>query len=394
MADSATPVEGFVDGRFRRVKEAFGENFAARGELGAAVTVIIDGRVVADLWGGTADHRTGRPWRQDTMSLVFSATKGATALCAHVLASRGDLDLDLPVARYWPEFAAAGKEQITVRMLLNHRAGLPAIDERLPPEALFEWETMTRALAAQAPHWVPGSEHGYHAMTFGWLVGEVVRRVSGRSVARFFRDEIGDPLGLDFWIGLPESLEERVARVRMAPFSPQATSLMSAMMNRDSLTSKAFLNPRGMLTPGQANSRAIHAAELPAANGIATARAVARMYAPLACGGRLDGVELVDATTLERMGRLESQGPDRILLLPTRFASGFMKSVDNRPESSVMMGPNSASFGHAGAGGSIGLADPTARVAIGYVMNQLGHGVLLNERGQSLIDAVYEGLGA
>jgi CubicO group peptidase (beta-lactamase class C family) len=231
-------------------------------------------------------------------------------------------------------------------------------------------------------------------MTFGWLVGEVIRRVSGRSVARFFREEIGAPLGLDFWIGLPAELEDRVARVRMAPYSQQSTPMMSALMNRESLTSKAFLNPRGMMMPGQANSRAVHAAELPAANGIASARALAGMYAPLSCGGRLNGVELVDATTLERMGRVESQGPDQILLLPTRFAAGFMKSVDNRPDSSVLLGPNAAAFGHGGAGGSIGMADPTARVAIGYVMNQLGQGVLLNQRGQSLIDAVYEGLGA
>jgi len=387
-------VNGFTDARFRAVEEAFRENFASRGELGAAVSVVVDGRVVVDLWGGTADHRTGRPWTGDTLAMIFSATKGATALCAHVLGSRGRLDLDLPVAHYWPEFAAAGKEQLPVRMLLNHQAGLPAIDEPLAPEALFDWETMTRALAAQAPHWTPGSRHGYHAMTFGWLVGEVVRRVSGRSPGQFFRDEIAEPLGLDFWIGLPESHEERVSRLRMAPYSPQPTPLMSAMMNRESLTSKAFLNPRGLMMPGQANSRAVHAAEIPAAGGIATARALAGMYAALACGGKLGGVDLVDAATLERMGRVESEGIDSILLLPTRFASGFMKSVDNRPDSSVLMGPNATAFGHGGAGGSLGMADPTARVAIGYVMNQLGQGVLLNERGQSLVDAVYVGLGA
>jgi CubicO group peptidase (beta-lactamase class C family) len=384
-------IDGFADARFRAVDDAFRENFATRGELGAAVTVVVDGRVVVDLWGGTADHRTGRPWTRDTLTLIFSATKGATALCAHVLASRRALDLDLPVAHYWPEFAAAGKEQIPVRLLLNHQAGLPAIDEPLEPDALFSWETMTRALAAQRPHWPPGSEHGYHAMTFGWLVGEVVRRVSGRSVARFFRDEIAEPLGLDFWIGLPEAHENRVARLRMAPYTAQPTPLMAAMMNRDSLTSKAFLNPRGLMIPGQANSRAIHAAEIPAAGGIATARALAGMYAALACGGKLRNVELVDRATLERMSRLESQGVDRILLLPTRFASGFMKSVDNRPDYSILLGPNAAAFGHGGAGGSIGMADPEARVAIGYVMNQLGQGVLLNERGQSLVDAVYRG---
>lgn len=393
MSGFTVTVDGFADARFRRVEEEFRENFASRGELGAAVAVVADGRTVVDLWGGQADHRHGRPWTRDTLTMIFSSTKGATALCAHVLASRGLLDLDRPVADYWPEFAAADKGGIPVSMLLNHQAGLPAIDEPLPPDALFDWDTMTRALAAQAPHWPPGSRHGYHAMTFGWLVGEVVRRVSGRSLARFFRDEIAGPLGLDFWIGLPEKHEERVARLRMAPYSPEPNPLMAEMMNRESLTSKAFLNPRGLMMPGQANSRAVHAAEIPAAGGIATARALAGMYAPLACGGTRDGIRLVDKETLNRMSRLESQGGDRILLLPTRFASGFMKSIDNRPRDSILLGPNAAAFGHGGAGGSVGMADPDAGVAIGYVMNQLGQGVLLNQRGQSLIDAVYEGLG-
>jgi CubicO group peptidase (beta-lactamase class C family) len=231
-------------------------------------------------------------------------------------------------------------------------------------------------------------------MTFGWLVGEVVRRVSGRSLAEFFHAEIAAPLGLDFWIGLPESHEPRVARLRMAPYTPNPTRLLSAMMNRESITSKAFLNPRALMMPGQANSREIHGAEIPAAGGIATARALAGIYAPLARGGKLDGVELVSTSSMQRMSQVESEGPDRILLLPTRFASGFMKSVDNRPDNSVLMGPNPAAFGHGGAGGSIGMADPTANVAIGYVMNQLGAGVLLNERGQSLIDAVYASLSA
>jgi CubicO group peptidase (beta-lactamase class C family) len=395
MSAGDANIDGYVDSRFNAVKNAFRENFARRGELGAAVTVIADGRTVVDLWGGTADHRSGRPWLRDTLALVFSATKGATALCAHMLASRGQLDLDLPVARYWPEFAAAGKEHLPVRMLLNHRAGLPAIIEPLPPDAIFDWQAMTTALAAQAPSWPPGSRHGYHAMTFGVLVGEVIRRVSGMSVGQFLRAEVAEPLGLDFWIGLPEHLEARVARLRLAPYTQQqSTPFVKVMMARESLTAKAFLNPRGLMMPGQANSRAVHAAEIPAANGIGTARALAGMYAPLACGGRLGGVELVDAPTLAAMGGLESDGPDAILLLPTRFASGFMKSVDNRPESSAILGPNAEAFGHPGAGGSIGMADPIARVAIGYVMNQLGAGVLLNERGQALIDSVYEALGA
>jgi CubicO group peptidase (beta-lactamase class C family) len=222
------------------------------------------------------------------------------------------------------------------------------------------------------------------------LVGEVVRRVSGKSLGRFFGDEVAQPLGLELWIGLPEELEPRVSRLRMPSFSPEPTPMMSALLNRESLTSKAFLNPRGFMQPWQASSREVHAAEIPAANGIATARALAGMYAPLACGGELGGVRLVDEDTLAAMGTVESEGPDRILLMPTRFASGFGKTIDNRPNDSVLLGPNPEAFGHSGAGGSIGMADPVARVAIGYVMNQLGAGILLNDRGQSLIDAVYE----
>jgi CubicO group peptidase (beta-lactamase class C family) len=372
------------------VGEAFGRNFAEHGELGAAVCVVIDGRTVVDLWGGIADHTTARAWEEDTLTLIFSSTKGATALCAHILASRGLLELDNPVARYWPEFAAAGKAEIPVRMLLNHQAGLAAIDTPLPPDAIFDWQAVTAALAAQPPNWSPGSAHGYHAMTFGWLVGEVIRRVSGKSVGQFLRDEVAGPLGLEVWLGLPAELEARVSRLRLPAFSPEPTPMMAALLNRDSLTSKAFLNPRGLMQPGQANSRAVHAAEIPAANAIATARGLAGMYAPLACGGELRGVRLVDADTLTAMSTVESAGADRVLLMPTRFASGFGKTMDNRPDNSVLLGPNPEAFGHSGAGGSIGMADPVARVAIGYVMNQLGAGILLNERGQSLIDAVYD----
>lgn len=386
-------VDGTCDPRFRAVREAFCENFASRAELGAAVTVSVDGTLVVDLWGGIADKVSGRAWTRDTMVVVFSCTKAATALCAHMLVARGALDLDAPVAHYWPEFAAAGKEAIPVRLLLNHQAGLAAVDDPLPLGALYDWDTMATALAAQAPHWEPGTAHGYHAVTFGWLVGEVVRRISGRSLGTFFREEVAGPLGLDFWIGLPEALAARVAPIRMAPLTGETTPIMLAMADRSTLTSKAFLNPPGLMTARQVNARVLHAAEVPAANGIATARGLAGMYTPLACGGRSGAVELVDRDTLRAMTTVESEGDDRVLLIPTRFASGFMKSIDNRPRDSAILGPNAEAFGHGGAGGSIGMADPVARVAIGYVMNQMGTGVLLNARGQALIDAVYESLG-
>ena len=386
-------VEGNCDSRFRAVRDAFCENFASRGELGAAVTVTVDGKTVVDLWGGVADRVSGRAWTGDTMVVVFSCTKAATALCAHMLVARGCLDLDAPVAHYWPEFAAAGKGAIPVRMLLNHQSGLAAVDEPLPGAAIYDWDTMALALAAQAPHWEPGAAHGYHAATFGWLVGDVVRRISGRSLGTFFREEVAGPLGLDFWIGLPAALEARVAPIRMAPLTGETTPIMRAMADRSTLTSKAFMNPPGLLTSRQVNARALHAAEVPAANGIASARGLAGMYTPLACGGRIGAVELVDRDTLQAMTTVESEGDDRVLLIPTRFASGFMKSIDNsRQGDSAVLGPNPAAFGHAGAGGSIGMADPTARVAIGYVMNQMGAGVLLNARGQGLIDAVYASL--
>jgi CubicO group peptidase (beta-lactamase class C family) len=383
-------VSGFVDPVFSLVRDAFEENFARRGELGAALTVVAGGRTVVDLWGGVADHRSGRQWERDTPVLIFSATKGATALCAHLLAARGGLDLDAPVCRYWPEFAQAGKENVPVRMLLNHQAGLPAVDRVLGRDALFDQDALATALAEQVPYWPPGTAHGYHALTFGWLVGEVVRRVSGKSLGRFFAGEIAAPLALDFWIGLPEEIEPRLALLRMAPPMKEDSDVMRTMHTPSSLVAKAFANPPGLLRGSQVNSRAVHAAEIPAMNGIATARSLARMYALLASGGRLDGVELFDAAAIEHMSRVESEGEDRILLLPTRFASGFMKSADNRPRDSVRLGPNEAAFGHVGAGGSLGMADPDAGIAIGYVMNQLGHGVMLNERGQSLVDAVYE----
>jgi CubicO group peptidase (beta-lactamase class C family) len=319
--------------------------------------------------------------------MVHSATKGATALCAHVLAARGELDVDAPVARYWPEFAAAGKERIPVRMLLNHQAGLPAIDTPLRAEAGLDWQTMTDALARQAPHWEPGRLHGYHAITFGWLVGEVVRRISGRSPGRFFRDEIAEPRGLDFWIGLPEAEEPRVARLAPPPAVDANDPFGAALLEHGSLTRRAFMNPPTMFFSGGASfARRLRAAEIPAANGIANARGLAGLYAPLAAR---DGT-LVDAETFARMTAVESEGPDRIVIHPSRFTQGFMRSTVGGAVHRARLGPNDAAFGHVGAGGSLGMADPVAGVAIGYAMNRMGAEILLNERGQSLVHAVYD----
>jgi len=382
-----TGIHGHVDDRFARVRDAFARNFAERGEIGASFCAIVSGRRVVDLWGGFADPAAERPWAEDTLVMVHSATKGATALCAHVLASRGTLDLDAPVARYWPEFAASGKERIPVRMLLNHRAGLAAIDRPLRPREGLDGLAMAQVLAEQAANWEPGSAHGYHAITFGWLVGELVRRIRGRSLGTFFRDEIAGPLGLDFWIGLPAELDSRVARITPPPPADPSDPFDAALLDKDSLTRRAFMNPSTLFFAGGAEfARQLRAAEIPAANGHANARGLAGMYAPLATGGG----RLVDAPTLARMSSVESDGPDRILIHATRFAQGFMKSIDGGPRHRARLGPNDTAFGHVGAGGSLGMADPTAGVAIGYAMNRMGDGLLLNERGQSLVDAVYE----
>jgi len=210
-------VQGSCDARFRRVREVFAEQAANPEELGAAVAVTIEGHSVVDLFAGTADAARTRPWTGDTLVNLFSTTKGMTALCAHRLADQGKLDLDAPVARYWPEFAQADKDRIPVRWLLDHSAGLPAVEAPLPPQALYDWTAMTEALAAQAPWWEPGTQHGYHAMSFGWLVGEVVRRVSGKSLGQTFRDEIAGPLGADFAIGAPPELDARIAELVPAP---------------------------------------------------------------------------------------------------------------------------------------------------------------------------------
>ena len=390
-------VQGTCDQKFQEVRQEFERNFQERGEVGASMCVTVGGHTVVDLWGGKANNRTDIPWTEETVSIVFSSTKGATAICAHILASRGELDLDAPVAKYWPEFAQSGKEHIPVKMLLNHQAGLPAVRETLPQGAYADWELVVNALAKEEPFWEPGTRNGYHALTFGWLVGEVVRRVSGKSLGTFFKDEIAQPLGLDFWIGLPEDKESRVAP--MIPAKPDpARRLFQELAKPGTIQALTMGNMGGYMgPPPMFDSRAAHAAEIGGAGGVTNARGLAGMYEPLALGGKKGNVELVNSETLARMGRVSSAtGTDVVLVMPTRFALGFMKTMDNRQEpagvqDSVLF--SEEAFGHVGAGGSFGFADPQAGMSFGYTMNKMGPGLSLNERGQSLVDAVYRGLG-
>jgi CubicO group peptidase (beta-lactamase class C family) len=394
-------VDGTCKKGFERVADAFAKNFADHGEVGASVCLTVGGETVADLWGGAVD-KNGTPWTRDTVSIVFSCTKGATALCAHVLASRGQLDIDAPVSALWPEFARNGKEHVTTRMMLDHSAGVPALRAKVKDDAPYDWTYMVERLAAEEPFWVPGTRNGYHGFTFGWTVGEMVRRVSGKSLGTFFQDEIAKPLGLDFWIGLPEAIEPRVAPI--IPYVYKANETKTPFMadltgNPKSPASLFFFNVGAAWRSGGANTRAGRAAEIGAANGVTNARGLAGMYAPLATGGG----KLVDAKTLTRMGEVSmATHDDATLRLPTRFALGFMKSMDNRQRSigarvfgadcdSVILG--SPAFGHVGAGGSLGFADTAAGLSFGYTMNKMGPGLLMNERGQALVDAAYLSLG-
>ncbi|NUT49547.1 MAG: beta-lactamase family protein [Saccharothrix sp.] len=377
-----------VEQGWGKVADVFRANFADGGEVGAACTVYAGGRPVVDLRDGLADRETGRPWTDDTIVQVASTTKGAAAITAHMLVQRGRLDLDAPVTRYWPEFGANGKEDIPVRWLLSHQVGLPIVDGPLTFEQACAWDPVIRALEAQAPLWQPGTEHVYHSMTYGFLVGEVVRRITGKSLGTYFADSVAGPLGLSAWIGLPEEHEDRVATLHYAaPFSVEellagmiattgldadtVTAWVQAVWGADSVQARAgevggaFDNTTAYFT-----TREWRAAEFPAANMVADAHSIARMYA--ATVSDVDGVRLLDPATVERATEIQTDrtrmhGLPEGLEIPAdrsfNMSLGFWRSCPPLP----MLGP--ASFGHPGSGGSIGFADPDAGVGFAYVTN-------------------------
>lgn len=383
------------------VRDAFNTNFDSGNDVGAAFSAYHRGEKVVDLWGGIADQDTGAPWNEDTMALVFSTTKGATAMCANKLAQEGSLDVDAPVVTYWPEFGKNGKDTMPVSYLLSHQAGLAWVDGKMSPEEALSWEPVIEALENMKPHWEPGTAHGYHATTFGWLVGEVVRRVSGKSVGTYFHDEIATPLDLDFWIGLPESEESRVATlISMIPASVsgeaggnaepnQMAELMAAFMGPDTPLGKALFSPGGALSDELIwNSRAMHAAEVPAANGICDARSLARVYS--SCIGEVDGFRLLTPEQLKKATTQLTTGPNTVLLgMEIHFGLGFMLNV-GLISMMGLGGPNA--FGHFGAGGSVGWADPDAELAVGYVMNRMDIGLAGDSRSLGLVQACYKAL--
>ncbi len=385
----AIKIEGTCDPKFNRIKDAFAANFEKGYEIGASVAATIDGNPVVDLWAGHADKARSRSWTRDTIANVYSTTKGLTAICAHRLIDQGKLDVDAPVVRYWPEFGRAGKDRLPVRFLLSHRAGLAAVRRPLKSADLFDWMTMCDALAEQEPWWAPGTAHGYHAMTFGFLVGEVIRRITGKSVGSYFRDELATPLGLDAHIGLDAKHDARTAElVSAAPPKPgELDPFAEILKNSESVGAKAFMNPPVLSDSGLVNTRAWRAAELPAANAHTNARALSRLYGAIARGGEVDGYRIFSRDAIPRCYAEQSNGRDEVLLFPTRFSLGFML-----PSALASFGPNPNAFGHPGAGGSFGFADPDAKVGFGYVMSQMQNGLLVNERVAPLIASIYESL--
>ena len=382
-----TEIHGEVAPGFEAVRDAFAESFAARGEVGAAVCAYWRGEPVVDLWGGVADRKSGRPWQADTLVLVFSTTKGVTAACVHALAERGVLDLDAPVARYWPEFAANGKQSITLADVMTHQAGLAVIEGELTLEEVCAWHPVCAAIAAQAPGWEPRTAHGYHVRSYGWILGEVVRRATGSTLGEWLSREVAGPLRADFHVGLPEALEPRVAPIVPAPepADPKQRALRERFMGRDTVLGRALSGPSNLFSYSEMwNDRKLHAAEMPSSNGIASARGVARTYA--AQVGEIDGIRLLSPETVRNATRVRVDGPDRVILVPMRFGLGYLLSP------SLCATCPEGAFGHAGAGGSLGFADPDRQLGFGYVMSQMRLGLTGDERAASLVEAVYASL--
>lgn len=383
-------VQGTVEPGWEPVADVLERSLDDGSDVGASVAIYREGRPVVDVWGGVADRDTDRAWSEGTVAAVFSATKGATAICAHMLAERGALDLDAPVARYWPEFAAADKGSITTRDLLTHRAGLPVLDTDLTFQDLRAVTPVLRAIEAQPPHWEPGTQFAYHAVTFGHLVGEVVRRITGATLGTFFRRTVVEPLGLQAWIGLPADADVDLARIVPAEVDPAMAALLETLEGPAGPVSRVITLgsalPLHLVTgePGDMNDRDVLAVELGAASMVTDARSLARMYA--ATVSDVDGVRILsDATAAEcsviRTSELPVWGAPPAAPSDPRtldFADGFMAAP--------LLGPTS--FGHPGASGSLGFADFDARLAMAYVPNRMGGGPVGDPRATQLVEAV------
>lgn len=373
-------MSGTCETGFEAVRDAFVANFEQGPDVGASVAVTKDGVPVVDLWAGDADAK-GTPWAEDTIVNVYSTTKTMAGTCVLMLADRGELDLNAPVARYWPEFAQNGKEGVTVAHVMSHSAGLSGF-EKPTPDDLYDWEDIVGRLAAQAPWWEPGTQSGYHAVTQGFLQGEIVRRVSGRTIGQFFREEVAQPLDADFHIGLDASHDDRVGDL-----IPPSVGLGAAATDPDSVAGRTFAGPN--LDATEPKTRAWREAEIPAAGGIGNARSVARIHSALACGGQVDGVRLMSEAGVERILEEQTRGTDLVLGIPIVFGMGFGLN-----DASFPISPNPRTFFWGGWGGSLAIIDLDARVSIAYVMNYMEASLVGDTRGAGIAMAVYQSLAA
>ena len=407
LKNNTGSVEGRCSAQFQPVLDAFLTNFSEHDEVGASVCVTYQGETVVDLWGGTTSNGSNTRWTQDTVSLVFSATKGVVALVANVLIDRGLLDPCQPVAEIWPEFSANGKEAATVRMMLDHSVGVPALRTPVKPGGLYDWDYMCELIATHEPFWEPGTRVGYHALTFGWNVGELIRRVTGKSVGTNIQEILAEPLGLGVWVGLPESVEPNVAPMIPSPMNEAFGAIFEqSAIAEQSISALALHNDGGWLNglnvdakTGKlpADSREGHAAEIPAAGGITNAAGLAGAYRPFAIGGTFGGKHFVSPRTLIGMEEISSAtNRDATNMRRVAWSLGLLKGRDNRvrstdPPAGLMIGRRA--FGHTGAGGSCGFADPEPGLSFGYTMNRMDETGDFNVRGQSLVNATYRVLG-
>ncbi|HET9972420.1 MAG TPA: serine hydrolase domain-containing protein [Streptosporangiaceae bacterium] len=403
MTVNQVPAGGFVAPGFEAVREAFSDIIAADGELGASLGVYADGEKMVDLRGGLADPATGRPWGPDTVSVIFSATKGAVAILAWLLAQRGVLDFGAPVTAYWPEFGRGGKSAVPVRYLFTHQAGLPYLDRQLSREEVLDGSRIVEVLQQQAPVWEPGNAHGYHALTYGWLAGALIRKATGQRLGQVFAEEVAGPLGLDFCSGLPAGQEGRVARLIEAPppdprqpaaggppeLKATLTAQAAAAQDPQSPVTRALSAGGALPTPDAAtwNDPRVYQSEIPAANGIANGPSLARLYA--ATVSEIGGIRLLSQQTIDKARAEQVNGPDQIMMFPTRYGTGFQLPTAGEP----LLSPDS--FGRTGAGGlALGFADARHRIGFGYVQNRLLSMPAGRPHARSLIAAVREAVGA
>jgi len=369
-----------------RLEPLFGDNFEQFGELGAAVSVWQDGEPIVDLYGGFRDARREKPWMPDTLVLVWSATKGIGSACLLHVLQEHQIDIHRRVAEFWPEFGQADKETIALAQLLSHQAGLCALDRRVD---VLDYGAVIHALEAQQPLWPPGTAHGYHARTFGFLVDELVRRIAGKTLSDYWQENFARPLSLDFWIGLPEKENPRVATMYAAKAgkSPEPKQFYADLITPGTLARKTFISPYGLHAITEMNNVSVRAQPIVSFGGIGSASSLAKFYAMLANGGKSDGQTFFSETTIKWMTTTLADGIDLVFQIPTAFSAGLMKDPQNAARR--MFGPSQKSFGHPGAGGSHAFADPENKIAFAYVMNQMEQSLLPNEKSLRLVDAIY-----